>query len=763
MATDEDLTVATSGAIQEMIDFLVAEKHLDKTTAYQLVQRRRQRRDHPAGRRQSGCAREDAQGDFQMMFATAALAASLLAQVALPAPTPADFGQWERLSLPGDHGGLSPDGQWLAYAVARTSRADELRAVKVADGSTKVLPFGARPVFSADSKWMAAAVGVSEAQQENLRKEKKSVHNQLALLSLATGEITLVDNIESFAFSADGRQLLMRHYAPERGERREPDPAPALDPDDLPGSTATVRDLATGRDTTFGNVAEAAWQSRGRLLALVIAAEDRLGNGVQVFDPAGGTLRVLDSGPARYLDLGVAQGCRRSGRAAVACRPVAQRPQLPRARLERSRRRGGAHPPVRSAGRRHAGAIDSGRRVSASDVVGRWPDAVPGGGAMAGGETGGRSWAGFGHRRHGGIGRRRAGAGRRLAPARRRCDAQAEDRRAARRRAQPARGLDARSVVAGDARPRSVTEQIVPLRQPHLAYVVSWKEGALDRSWGRFVTSTLSLIDVRTGERTKLVDRVDDRYVSASPEGRFIMYYVDGQIFAVDVARKSIACLSKSAPSAFIDAESDSTDVQKPPFGEAGWTVHDAGVLLYDKYDVWLVEANGSSARRLTDGAAARVRYRYAKVDPDSEAIDLSKPIYFDLFGVWSKKSGFARLDSSTAAPQRLVWLDRSVGRLGKAKDAEVYSYVSQSAAASPDAFVGADPASARQVTHTNPFQSHFAWDAIRAGRVHQRSRRRAAGRAALSQRLPARPPLPDGGLRLREALRLVAPIQRAV
>jgi acetamidase/formamidase len=37
MGTDEDLAKATKTAIQEMVDFLVAEKHLDKTAAYQLT------------------------------------------------------------------------------------------------------------------------------------------------------------------------------------------------------------------------------------------------------------------------------------------------------------------------------------------------------------------------------------------------------------------------------------------------------------------------------------------------------------------------------------------------------------------------------------------------------------------------------------------------------------------------------------------------------------------------------------------------------
>ena len=57
--------------------------------------------------------------------------------------------------------------------------------------------------------------------------------------------------------------------------------------------------------------------------------------------------------------------------------------------------------------------------------------------------------------------------------------------------------------------------------------------------------------------------------------------------------------------------------------------------------------------------------------------------------GVWTKKSGYARLAPGAAAPQKLVWLDKSVARLARAKDADVYQYVVQSFEDSPDVFVG--------------------------------------------------------------------------
>jgi len=79
--------------------------------------------------------------------------------------------------------------------------------------------------------------------------------------------------------------------------------------------------------------------------------------------------------------------------------------------------------------------------------------------------------------------------------------------------------------------------------------------------------------------------------------------------------------------------------------------------------------------------------------------------------GAWSKKSGYARLAPGANAPEKLVWLDKSVTRLAKAKDADVYHYVVQSFDDSPDAFIaGADLKNAKQATATNPFQSKYAW-----------------------------------------------------
>jgi hypothetical protein len=237
--------------------------------------------------------------------------------------TPADYGQWESIAAAGPRGGFSPDGLWLAYSVNRSNRNNELRLLKIADGTAKVAAFGSQPAFSADSRWAAYSIGYSETEQERMRTERRPIQNKLGLLNLAGGETTTLDGVQSFSFSGDGAFLAMRRYppAPPPGPGGSGGAAPPSTPTTPPqtgqggaaaaadeepaGATLIVRDLATGRDTSFGNVAEYAWQNdeRTHLLALAISADGKSGNGIQLFDPKTTVHRVLDSGSATYLGL----------------------------------------------------------------------------------------------------------------------------------------------------------------------------------------------------------------------------------------------------------------------------------------------------------------------------------------------------------------------------------------------------------------------------------------------------------------------------
>jgi dipeptidyl aminopeptidase/acylaminoacyl peptidase len=641
----------------------------------------------------------------------------LEAQTRVP-PAPADYGQFETLAGGGGRGGaangFSPDGKWLAYGITRSNAENELRVAKVAEASTMVVAFGTQPVFSSDSKWMACRMGYSESQTAKLRADNKPVQNKLGLMNLTTGEQTSIDGIVSFAFSPSGEWLAFRRYAPggapEAGAGRGGrggggggrGGGAAAEDENPVGATLVIRNLANGRDTTLGNVSDYAWQDvekKGHLLAVAISTDDKTGNGLEIFDTATGTLRAIDSSSSVYGGL----SWRKDSADLAALRSITD-----------EKRDGPANTVLAWSHVGEAGesmhsyqTMPEGMRIvpyrkpawsddGASVFVGvaAWDEKPPakkgGRGASASPEeevAGVDIW----HWKD--------------------ADVMPKQKKSA--------AQDQRKNMLAVWHPESgkfvqlahdVTSTVMPLKHKGLAYELEWKAYAMARSIGR-PEADLSLIDTATGNATKIKDGLkDDRYLQASPSGKYLLYVQNDHYWTVDTSTHAIVNITKTVKTSFIDKESDETVPQLPPFGVAGWTKDDRDVILYDKFDLWRVAADGSNAVRLTDGAAEQIRYRHARLDSEEEFIDNDKPVYLSMFGIWSKKSGYAVLKPGAKA-ETLLWADKSIDRLMKAKDADVYAYVSQTFVESPNEFVGGpELKDAKKVSDTNPFQAKYAW-----------------------------------------------------
>jgi len=634
----------------------------------------------------------------------------------------ADYGQWESISLP-PRGALSPDGTWLAYGVSRSNRENELRLLRLADDQVIAVPYGGQPSFSADSNWAVYSIGLAQAEQDRLRDARQPVQNKLGLANLLTSETTVLDGVQAFALSADGAYLSMRRYPPQpAGGNAEPAAAGgrggrgagrgALGPDtdeaDLVGTTLIIRDLATGQDTTFGNVSESAWQSADgtHVLAMTIAAAARSGNGVHLFDPETGVLRVLDSTSAVYTGLSWRDDARdlavlrtktdetRDGptHVVLAWRGLGSGGEQVR-RLDPTAA-SDFPADMRTVSSRTPSWSDDGRRVSIGVAEWRMKPPAPirerGDGRGAGAGAPDPADVDIWHWQDTTVmARQKTGAA------------------ADRRRSLPAVWhLDTgRFVQLG----QSYSEQISPLGVIDYAYVEDWRAYEMPRSIGR-PAADLHLVDLRTGARTPLRQRVDDRYATASPGGRYVLFLDANHWWTIDVTTRAVTNISRNARTSFVDLESDQTVAHKPPFGVAGWTPDDRHVLVYDKLDIWQLAADGSVATRLTGGAPGEVRHRHLSLDPEAEWIDLATPTYVSLFGLTSKQSGYGLL-TPAGGLERLIFEPAAVTNLTRAGKADVLAFMSQRHDDSPDVFVsGPSLASARQVTRTNAFQADFAW-----------------------------------------------------
>ncbi|MDX1645952.1 MAG: prolyl oligopeptidase family serine peptidase [Longimicrobiales bacterium] len=638
-----------------------------------------------------------------------------------PTLTEDDYGKWERLGP----ATISPDGSWLAVLISRVNDEDELRIHRTDSDSVIVVPYGARPAFSDDSRWLAYAIGVSEEEREAARERDRPVRDKLGLLDLETGERTVREEVASFAFSDDGRYLAMRRYKPEEKESA--------------GVDVIVRDLADGTQMLFGNVSEMAWQDEGTLLALAIDADDQIGNGVSLYDPSTGRVQVLETEEATYRELTwreeaddlvvyrtrVDEAFEDTAHVVLAWTGLEG--DRPGERVLDPQENAAFPATMRVVEHRSPRWSDDGTTVFVG-IQERRPkpddpcapeDGDPaqetgtegrGGGEPEGDQEGGDEEDGS-------------------APE---CDDEEEapgveiwhtldvdpvpQQRVRERRLRQENHLaawhveDGGFVQLGD----ELTEETFLVADG--ASVVGFDETPYDEhAMFRQQFADLYVIDPRTGGKTLVEDRIPG-LGGLSPEGGYVLWFEGEDWFAHDLEAGVTRNITEDVPSVFVNLDVTPTREQMPPFGTGGWVEGDRAVLLNDEWDVWEVSPDGSGARRLTDGAEEEVRYRVTPMDRDGEddGFGPEERLYYTVYGEWTKKAGYAAAERGDE-PETLVWDDKSFGgffgRLQKAEDADVFVFRQEAYDDSPDYFVaGPDLEDPRQVTDTNPFQEDYAW-----------------------------------------------------
>jgi dipeptidyl aminopeptidase/acylaminoacyl peptidase len=631
----------------------------------------------------------------------------LLSQSKSPV-TPKDYGKWESLGA----ATLSPNGQWLAYAVNRVNEENELRLAGGTRDSTIAVLYGSGPIFTADSKWLAYAIGVSPAERDRLTRDKKPIKNSVGFRNLLGGKSEVLAEVQSFRFSADGRFLAMRRY-PAEGKRM---------------AELIVKDLAQDTRITFGNVSDFAWADSRALLALTVETEGGVGNATQLWDGTTGTLRVLDASPSLYRalawrskgeDLAVVRTrtdseFRDTTHVVLAWQRVGTPTQL---RKELDPITAGIAKEMRIAEHRRPEWAKDGSIV----FVGIRPrDRVRSMVAATAGDGNGSPNAdSTGSVPNVAMGARRSDSSKAAADSVKLSDVQVwhvnDVRMMAMQKQQEQQDLQRTLLTAwhlGDGK-------VVQLGS-YLLETTRVLEGAkhateTDRNayaWGtKFGRPYIDvwLIDVKSGERKKVLEKVR-HYGGGSATGKRLFWYDGKDYWSYDIATNVRSNLSRSVQANFANADWDTPGDMVPPAGYAGWTKGDGALLVYDEHDVWSLAPDGSGGRRLTDGAAERVAYRYARTDDDADGIDASKSLYFSLYAKRLKKYGFARLSPGRPV-ERLALEDARLGRLTKADSALTYAFTRERFDDSPDWFVGAgDLRGAKQISKTNAFQGDYAW-----------------------------------------------------
>lgn len=596
-----------------------------------------------------------------------------------------EYQEWQNLSR---SSWLSDDGSWAAYQVSLLNENDTLYIASTTGDQRHKFAFANNPKFSPNGKWLAFAQGISPEKEEKMKEKKQPVENDMVLLNLETGEKETITGISSFELSKDSKYVVLSTYAPKDSK--------------LPGKDLIVRNLDTGWSRNIGNVSEWGINDQGDLLAYIIDAEKKRGNGVELFNLEKNQISFLVSDTTTFKKL------------------KWEKEQSALTFLQAFKDTAFTEENHRVYAYNN---LDENTEVQVLDPA--IHQDFPKGMRIR--ETYTPYWSKDLKRIFIGI----------------------DDWQAIEKETKDSTETKAKKSAAEKVPDMEVWHwkdaNIIPRqrktynRDKDATYLSVWNtqkdnfvqietEQIKDASMVgdgaamvlihktpyepqfRLEHADVYIADAQSGSRKLAMKKFPvTNFYGSSPDGQYLLYFKDKHWYSYEVATGEHRNLTEKIEVPFWNTRYDGPRDILPPVGRGGWLKDDAELLLYDEYDVWAFKPDGSGHRKLTDGKKNELVYRMQRMD-EERYFDPAKPMFMSVFGDKTKESGYVRIDPNGKVLDEMV-LDKRVRNLLKAKDADVYSYYAESYTDSPDLFVTNNKLSdGRQVSNTNPQQDNYAW-----------------------------------------------------
>lgn len=641
--------------------------------------------------------------------------------VAAGAPAPlgyAAYDGWNAIRTPQ----LSEDGRSLAYALTPEDGDPTLVVRDLVTGTERRETRGSAPRFAAGGRFVVythvAAKRDVDAAKKAKKPESQQPKNGIGILDLrGTGAALVVDDVKTIVVAKRGGPVIAYRAEPKPAPSAAPSPAasaspsPKADKKKDQGSTLTIRDLLAGTQITADDVTDVAVSDDDRFVAYATATKPGARDGVHVYDAARKTTLDVLTGEGRYRDLALA----RDGSALAFLSDVATyRGDVPHDAAYVV--------DLRAAAPKAVMAVDAG---SAGMTAGTTPSAN---GTLTFSRDGKRVFLGV------------AAAPTPLpsgTPEPMKVDqwswnddalqsSQKHDADQDRKRTY--RGVydiaAARYAQLGSATLRDVQTN----ENPQVALGSDDRPYRRAASWTGEERSDLYAVSLADGKRTLLTRGATPQH-ALSPEGGFVVSWDEQAKHWIALSTRGGArvVLAPQAPVAFAD-RSDDHPAPPPPFGIGGWLSGDRGVLLYDRYDIWVADPRTGAATMLTRGAGRRTHTVYSalQTDPDADAFAANAPLLLAQIDDRTYASGFARVAAGGGVPQSLLRADALVNEPSRdiyeglhdrvkpplvSRDGSRYAFTESTYRAFPDLY--AADASLRapvRVTDANPQQAAYRW-----------------------------------------------------
>ena len=145
----------------------------------------------------------------------------------------------------------------------------------------------------------------------------------------------------------------------------------------------------------------------------------------------------------------------------------------------------------------------------------------------------------------------------------------------------------------------------------------------LASQWQGFSLKDIYAIATNDGQRKLIQKEWKGNLMSASYDGNALLYYDEPQkkYFAYNATTGKTIQIAKDIKTSLFDEENDLPD-DPNAYGIAKWMDNNQEVLMYDRYDIWLVDVNGIKAsKKLTNGRINKIISRFIETDAERKTL----------------------------------------------------------------------------------------------------------------------------------------------
>ncbi|MDX9774114.1 MAG: prolyl oligopeptidase family serine peptidase [Bacteroidales bacterium] len=121
----------------------------------------------------------------------------------------------------------------------------------------------------------------------------------------------------------------------------------------------------------------------------------------------------------------------------------------------------------------------------------------------------------------------------------------------------------------------------------------------------------LYIKNFRSGDKQPVVNKEYSYggFMNLSPTGRYVAFFNGNNWWVYDSEYQKTINLTRDLGVHF-DNTDDAPKIDKEPYGNPGWLENEKYIILYDKYDIWLMTPDGRSRERITRGREQKIVYR---------------------------------------------------------------------------------------------------------------------------------------------------------